>query len=148
MKIESKNIKLYITHGDPNWANIMINKKGYIYFIDWDTIGLRPSEQDLLFFTGEIEEEFFLEYSKYRKSLNILPELFGYYSFIWNFQEILEFSEKILKTNESLEQSKLDLIESKKYIISKDNKNQLIERMKKLKSKIRLIFRIACNERI
>ena len=42
-----------VTHGDPNWANLLVGPEGTLLMTDWGELALGPRERDLMFFTGE-----------------------------------------------------------------------------------------------
>src|SRR5205085_10546360 len=47
-----------LTHGDPNWSNILVDSAGVFHLLDWDDLALGPPEADLVFFSDRPPERF------------------------------------------------------------------------------------------
>ena len=87
-----------ITHGDPTSGNLVWNRGG-IYLIDWDNMALGTPERDLTTFTGERFDLFLSVYLRHFQTDTLDLKLFSYYIHEWVLQEIYEFSERMLKSN-------------------------------------------------
>ncbi len=91
-----------LTHGDPNWANILVDTSNNLLLIDWEDVALGPPERDLMFFTdwGEGRFELFLRhYVETYGQVRLHEEAFAFYLYRWVVQEIADYSTRILFRN-------------------------------------------------
>ncbi|MEK3886771.1 aminoglycoside phosphotransferase family protein [Bacillus sp. FSL K6-3431] len=87
-----------ITHGDPNYANIMRDLQGELYLIDFADIGIGPVERDLMAFVEDNHFGSFLSiYVKDRPQTKLHIEIFEFYLYRWCLQEISDYSSQILE---------------------------------------------------
>jgi thiamine kinase-like enzyme len=104
LKAQARALELdrAITHGDPNWANILVDTAGGLHLIDWDDLAFGPPERDLVFFTdwGPGRFELFLrQYLARYGPVRLHPEVFAFYLYRWVAQEIADYSTRILFSN-------------------------------------------------
>jgi len=85
-----------LTHGDPNWANILVDEGGAPHLIDWEDVAFGPPERDLAFFTDEFFEPFLRQYVEIRGPVRLRRSAFGYYQYRWMVQEIADWSTRLL----------------------------------------------------
>jgi len=90
-----------VTHGDPNLANILVDKQGNLHLVDWTDVAIGPPERDLIFFTGERFELFLRHYVAAFGKLRLHDQLFAFYEYRWAFQEIADYSTRVLFRNVS-----------------------------------------------
>ncbi len=91
-----------LTHGDPNWANILVDTSNNLLLIDWEDVALGPPERDLMFFTdwGEGRFELFLRrYLETYGKVRLHEDAFAFYLYRWVVQEIADYSTRILFQN-------------------------------------------------
>lgn len=105
-ELQNQNLEFVLCHGDIHAGNILIDKNGAIYIVDWDTLILAPKEKDLMFTGGGIgsvwnkpkESELF--YQGYG-SVDINPTALAYYRYERIVQDIAAFCEEIFLTHKS-----------------------------------------------
>ncbi len=91
-----------LTHGDPNWANIMVDASGTCRLLDWDDLALGPPEHDLVFFSDRSPERFetFLrQYLTVNRQARLHAEVFAFYQYRWVMQEIADYTTRIMFRN-------------------------------------------------
>jgi len=92
---------LVLCHSDIHGGNVLIDKKGALYIVDWDDPILAPKERDLMFIGAGVanvwnqphEQKFF--YKGYGKT-EINPVLLAYYRFERIVQDIAEYGQALL----------------------------------------------------
>lgn len=116
-----RHFKLTITHGDPNFSNILCNPDEKLYFIDWGEIGFAPIERDLMFFQ-EVDgepldfEQFISTYLNDRPNTIIHPEIFEFYLYRWCLQEIADYGYRLLVENNGEEDDEHSWKELQPYL--------------------------------
>jgi spectinomycin phosphotransferase len=94
------------THGDPNLANVLIDRTGSLHLVDWGELALAPRERDLTFFTGERFAAWLEAYLEHTGRVRLHLELFTFYLYRWVLQEIACYTSRILlEPGEELEQA-------------------------------------------
>jgi hypothetical protein len=91
-----------LTHGDPNWANILVDGSGSFFLLDWDDLALGPPERDLVFFNDPRPERFeiFLrQYLALNPGARLHADVFAFYQYRWVVQEIADYTTRILFSN-------------------------------------------------
>ena len=89
-------------HGDPNWANILVDRSGALHLLDWDDLALGPPEHDLVFFSDRSParfEAFLRQYLAINEGARLHSELFAFYHYRWTLQEIADYTTRILFRN-------------------------------------------------
>ena len=101
MKTMQKQLKALpyqpaITHGDPNYANIMRDLQGKLHLVDFVWIGIGPVEHDLMAYAeDELFSQFLSEYIKNRPQTKLHLEMFEFYLYRWCLQEISDYGNQI-----------------------------------------------------
>ena len=85
-----------VTHGDPNWANFLVEAQGALVLTDWGELALGPRERDLVFFTGEHLEAFLPGYLAQSGPIRLHGILFTFYMYRWAVQEIADYMVRML----------------------------------------------------
>jgi spectinomycin phosphotransferase len=85
-----------VTHGDPNWANFLVDPEGALFMTDWGELALGPRERDLMFFTGEHFDAFLPAYLARSGPIRLHRLLFAFYLYRWAMQEIADYTTRIL----------------------------------------------------
>jgi spectinomycin phosphotransferase len=94
------------THGDPNLANVLIDRTGSLHLVDWGELALAPRERDLTFFTGERFAAWLEAYLEQTGRVRLHLELFTFYLYRWVLQEIACYTSRILlEPSEELERA-------------------------------------------
>jgi spectinomycin phosphotransferase len=103
-----------LCHADIHAANILIGTDGALYIVDWDTLILAPKERDLMFIGGGIggawnsaweEGHFYRGYGQ----TEINQVALAYYRFERIIEDIVEFCERLLLTDEGGEDRAIGL---------------------------------------
>ncbi|MBU7592777.1 phosphotransferase enzyme family protein [Metabacillus halosaccharovorans] len=110
-----------ITHGDPNFSNILRGPNEKLYFIDWGEIAFAPVERDLMFFL-EVDgrpldfEQFISTYLENRTDTSLHPEIFEFYLYRWCLQEIADYGYRLLVENNGVEEDEHSWKELRPYL--------------------------------
>jgi len=91
-----------LTHGDPNWSNILVTPAGEFRLLDWEDVALGPPERDLVFFSDRRTERFELflrQYLAIGGPTRLHPAVFAFYAYRWTLQEIADYTTAILFRN-------------------------------------------------
>lgn len=92
---ETKSGDFVLTHGDAT-GNVIVDKKGEVYIVDWDEIMLAPRERDNWFHLDPIARVTFLpEYRKHVPDYTPDKEYFKYYLYNRFFEDLYGFLEGI-----------------------------------------------------
>lgn len=86
-----------VTHGDPNWANFLVDPEGALFMTDWGELALGPRERDLMHFTGEHFEAFLPDYLAQSGPIRLHRLLFAFYLYRWAVQEIADYTVRIMR---------------------------------------------------
>jgi len=95
-----------LCHADLHAANVLIGTDVTLYIVDWDTLILAPKERDLMFIGGGVggawnttqEEAGF--YRGYGHQTDIDPLALAYYRYERIVEDIAEYGERLLLTQE------------------------------------------------
>lgn len=112
-KIQNQSPKFVLCHSDIHGGNVLIDKTGAIYIVDWDDPIMAPRERDLMFIGGGVnnvwnkphEEEWF--YKGYGKT-EVNRELLAYYRYERIVEDIEVYGQALLlETGEGHDRLKL-----------------------------------------
>lgn len=103
-ELSKRPLDMVLCHGDIHAGNVLIDDHT-MYIVDWDTLTIAPKERDLMFIGAGIglvwnsprEEELF--YRRYGRT-DIDTHALAYYRYERIVQDIAEFSEELLLTDE------------------------------------------------
>ncbi|MBA3239487.1 MAG: aminoglycoside phosphotransferase family protein [Parachlamydiaceae bacterium] len=103
--IQEQSSEFVLCHSDIHGGNILIDRNGAIYIVDWDEPIMAPKERDLMFIGGGVsnvwnnahEEEFF--YGGYGKT-QINRVILAYYRHERVVQDIVEYGQALLLTSD------------------------------------------------
>jgi Ser/Thr protein kinase RdoA (MazF antagonist) len=96
------DLDFVLVHGDPNWANILVDGSGTMHLLDWDDLALGPAEHDLVFFSDRSEgcfEAFLRQYLAIHPQARLHADVFAFYHYRWTVQEIADYTTRILFRN-------------------------------------------------
>ncbi|KTC64692.1 spectinomycin phosphotransferase (plasmid) [Legionella adelaidensis] len=104
--IQKEPLKYILCHADIHGWNLIVDKKGALYVVDWDTLIFAPKERDLMFVGAGIwdsgrtaTEEESLFYQGYGQT-KINQDAICYYRFERIIQDIAEYCEYIFLSDE------------------------------------------------
>ncbi len=98
-----------VTHGDPNWANVLVDPEGKLFLTDWGELALGPRERDMTSFHGEHFEAFVPVYLEQSGPIRLHRLLFAFYLYRWAVQEIADYTVRILRPETTIEEAELCL---------------------------------------
>jgi len=102
-KVQAQSPEFVLCHSDIHGGNVLIDKSGSIFIVDWDDPIMAPKERDLMFIGGGVanvwnnprEEEFF--YKGYGK-VEINRLILAYYRHERIAEDIAEYGQALLLT--------------------------------------------------
>ncbi|ETZ07137.1 spore coat protein, CotS family [Holospora obtusa F1] len=104
--IQKQPLTYVLCHADMHGWNLILDKKGALYIVDWDTLIFAPVERDLMFIGSSIsdssltpDEEASLFYKGYGQA-EINHAVFAYYRFERIIQDIGDYCEYIFLSDE------------------------------------------------
>lgn len=90
--LQSKPPGFVLCHADIHTANILIDKEGRLFVVDWDGLLFAPRERDLMFVIGARQAPlFFVGYA----NTQIDRVAVAYYRYEWVVQEIGDYGERV-----------------------------------------------------
>ena len=130
-KLQKQQLEHVLCHADLHGWNLIIDKEGNFYIVDWDTLIFAPKERDLMFIGAGIwdssltpNEEESLFYQGYAPS-NINQDALAYYRFERIIQDISDYCEYVFLSDEG---SKEDRRQCFEYLKSNFLEGGTIER--------------------
>ena len=97
--VQQLELDWVLTHGDPNWENILVNPSGTFSLLDFEDVALGPPEADLVFYSdrpAERFEAFLRQYLAVRPQARLHAEMFAFGHYMWTMQVIAQYSTRIL----------------------------------------------------
>jgi spectinomycin phosphotransferase len=104
-KVRTTKKHTVITHGDLILDNLLIDKNGEVFIVDWDTARLAPPERDIWFFMNDYGEDFIKSYKEVNANISFDPELVSYFMYKRYLEDIVYWTDEILVENISSEQA-------------------------------------------
>jgi spectinomycin phosphotransferase len=108
-KVKEKASPFILCHADIHGWNLLIDTKGKLYIVDWDTLIYAPRERDLMFIGGGLansgytpEEEQAMFYKGYGNT-EIDPDALAYYRCERIIEDIAAFCEQVFLSAEGSE---------------------------------------------
>lgn len=110
-QVEQLALPLVLCHADLHTWNVMIDRDGELWIVDWDDVIHAPNERDLMFFVAGIgaglvephETEWFFEgYG----DVAVDPLALSYYRHAWAVQDIGGYGERVFLTPDIGEESR------------------------------------------
>jgi spectinomycin phosphotransferase len=102
-QVEELSLPLVLCHADLHTWNVMIDRDGELWLVDWDEVIQAPKERDLMFFIDGIgadlikphETEWFFEgYGE----VAVDPLALSYYRYAWAVQDVGGYGERVFLT--------------------------------------------------
>lgn len=100
---------LVLVHTDMHGGNLIRTPAGELVVVDWEGIMLAPAEFDLFIFMSDGFDSMLAEYLRTALTPRLHPELFAYYFYRRNLEDITYFLVSILYENTLDEQDQVDL---------------------------------------
>jgi aminoglycoside phosphotransferase (APT) family kinase protein len=97
--IQQLELDWVLTHGDPNWENILVGPSGTVSLLDCEDVALGPPEADLVFYSDrppERFEAFLRQYLAVRPQARLHTEMFAFGHYMWTMQVIAHYTKRIL----------------------------------------------------
>ncbi len=103
-ELQLRSLDFVVCHADIHGGNVLLNDRGELYVVDWDTLILAPKERDLMFIGAGIgkgwntpreSELFFRGYG----ATNIDPVALAFYRYERIVEDIAAFCEQILESD-------------------------------------------------
>jgi spectinomycin phosphotransferase len=107
--LQHKPLDIMLCHADIHTANILVDKAGQLFIVDWDQPVIAPKERDLMFVVeGTVEEEtaFFQGYGE----TEIDPLTLAYYRYEWVVQEFGDYGERVFFMDDVGDETKRDSV--------------------------------------
>lgn len=113
-KIQEQSPEFVLCHSDIHGGNVLIDRNGAVYIVDWDDPIMAPKERDLMFIGGGVanvwnnprEEEFF--YKGYGEP-EINKVILAYYRHERIVEDIAEYGQALLLTSADGEENRLEM---------------------------------------
>ncbi len=101
-----------LCHTDIHAMNLLLNPAGELYVLDWEGVRLAPPEHDLFMFTKNADfTDFLREYRDRGGQTPLHAEVFGFYFYRRNLEDLADWVIRILYENTNETQNALDLTE-------------------------------------
>jgi len=100
---------MVLVHTDLTPSNLLRTPSGELFIVDWEGAMLAPAEHDLVLLTGEGFSTLLAEYIRVANRPRLYPQLFAYYFYRRNLEDLTDFLVQILHENTTDEQDRHDL---------------------------------------
>lgn len=103
--------EMVVCHTDLHGENLMMDDQGNLYILDWEGAMIAPPEHDLFFFAWDDRfwDLFLPNYEREFGPTSLDSNLFGFYYYRRNLEDLTAWVVRILYYNTSEEQDKADL---------------------------------------
>lgn len=103
--------EMVLCHTDLHGDNLIMNDQGDLYILDWEGAMLAPPEHDLFFFAWEdrFMDLFLANYQREFGPVSLNSDVFGFYYYRRNLEDLTDWIIRILYENTDEEQNKNDL---------------------------------------
>ncbi len=103
--------EMVVCHTDLHGGNLMTDTQGNLYILDWENAMIAPPEHDLFFWAGYdlFWDSFLPIYEREFGPARLDSNVFGFYYYRRNLEDLADFVHRILYRNTTDEQNKEDL---------------------------------------
>lgn len=110
-KVRLRNKPMVICHTDLHGGNLMTDKQGTLYILDWETAVIAPLEHDMIFFAGEENfwEVFWPNYANQYPEADLNSEVLAFYYYRRGLEDVMGFILRILQGEGSPERDQEDI---------------------------------------
>jgi spectinomycin phosphotransferase len=98
-----------LCHGDLIGDNLLADRDGRLWVVDWDAAALAPRERDLALFAGQGFERFLDHYERDAGSRDLDPDLVAFFLLRRNLDDLVDWLGGVLTTDRPDEQRRADL---------------------------------------
>ncbi len=101
-QLRTRPVSRVLCHGDAHIANVLLDRDGRLWLLDWDEVVVAPRERDLMFVVGGVLSDapvtadqqswFFDGYGHH----DIDQSLLAYYRCDWALQDLTDFAQRVL----------------------------------------------------
>ena len=100
-----------ICHTDLHGGNLMTDRQGNLYILDWENALIAPPEHDLIFFAGEegFREGFWPYYARQFAGASIDSGILGFYFYRRGLEDIADFIFRILRGDNGPERDQQEI---------------------------------------
>jgi len=112
--------EMVVCHTDLHGGNLMTDDEGNLYILDWENAMIAPPEHDLFFWAGydTFWESFLPIYEREFGSVSLDSNVFGFYYYRRNLEDLIDFVLRILYHNTDDEQDRENLYWTREDCIS------------------------------
>jgi spectinomycin phosphotransferase len=102
-QLRRRNLPQVLCHADIHTRNVLVDRDGQLWIVDWDEIVLAPKERDLMFVIGGISRSLVSPHDTacflqgYGET-EIDQQALSYYRYAWAAQDIAAYGEQALLT--------------------------------------------------
>ena len=110
-QVKAQGREQVICHTDLHGGNLILDDRGTLYILDWEEAVLAPPEHDLIFFAWDDRfwDVFLPQYERAFGSVSLDSEVFGFYFYRRNLEDLTDFFVRILYEHNGDEQDRVDL---------------------------------------
>jgi hypothetical protein len=103
--------EMVVCHTDLHGENLMMDKQGNLYILDWEGAMIAPPEHDLFFFAWDdhLWDLFLPHYEREFGLVSLDSNVFGFYYYRRNLEDLTAWIVRILYHNTDEEQDQADL---------------------------------------
>ncbi len=100
-----------LCHTDIHGDNLIMDRQGNLHILDWEGAILAPPEHDLFFFAWEdrFVDVFLTNYEREFGQVSLNGDVFGFYYYRRNLEDLTDWLVRILYENTQEEQNRNDL---------------------------------------
>jgi spectinomycin phosphotransferase len=106
--MRSRAREMVMCHTDLHGGNLLVDRAGNLYILDWEGAMLAPPEQDLFFFAGEDRfwDLFWPNYSREFGPARLDVDVLAFYYYRRGLEDVAEFTKSILYTDQDDEKDR------------------------------------------
>ena len=98
-----------LVHTDMTPLNLLRTPRGELYVVDWEGVMLAPAEHDLFLFAGEGFSTLLSAYAQAAGVPRLYPELFEYYLYRRNLEDVAGFLVSVLHDSATAEEDRYQI---------------------------------------
>jgi spectinomycin phosphotransferase len=108
--VGSRPRELVLCHGDLRGDNLLGDRAGRVWLVDWDGAMLAPRERDLVLFTGRGFAAFLAGYQRAaHRSIDADADLLAFFLLRRNLDDLVDWLNAVLTSDRPVEQRRADL---------------------------------------
>jgi spectinomycin phosphotransferase len=108
--VRSRPRELVLCHGDLRGDNLLSDRAGRVWLVDWDGALMAPRERDLVLFTGREFAAFIAGYQRaVERGIDIDADLLAFFLLRRNLDDLVDWLGSVLAADRPVEQRRADL---------------------------------------